>query len=160
MDPVAHFSIALAASKLAGPKAPLLVLGAATQIPDLLFFGFQAAGLERKAKTKLDWRKGLKYLSPPLLPCSHGLLMSIVWSLLAAAIAFPFYRDLRTSFVVGLMIFSHWVLDAIVYPNLPLTFEGSREVGLGLITSGPGFIAGIILEVVLIGGGIAIYLLA
>jgi membrane-bound metal-dependent hydrolase YbcI (DUF457 family) len=160
MDPVAHFSIALAASKLAGPQAPLLVLGAATQVPDLLFFGFQAAGLEHKAETKLNWKQGLRYLSPPLLPWSHGLLMSIVWSLVAGAIVFPFYRDLRTSVVVGLMVLSHWVLDAIVYPNLPLTFEGSREVGLGLITTGPGFIAGIILEVVLIGGGIAIYLLA
>ena len=44
-----------------------------------------------------------------------------------------------------------------MYPNLPVAFEGSREVGLGLITTGPGFIAGIVLEIVLIGGGIAIY---
>ena len=43
---------------------------------------------------------------------------------------------------------------------MPLFFKGSREVGLGLITSGPGFIAGIVLEVILIGGGIAIFFLA
>jgi membrane-bound metal-dependent hydrolase YbcI (DUF457 family) len=148
----------LAASGLAAPKAPLWVLGVATQVPNLLFFGFQALGLEHKAKTRVDLRHGLRYLSPASLAWSHGLFMCTVWSVLAAAIAFPFYRDLATSIVVGLMVFSHWVLDAIVYNNLPLLFDGSREVGVGLIMSGPGLLAGIVLQVVLIAGGIPIYL--
>jgi len=158
VDPIAHFSVALAAAKLADPEAPLGVLGVATQVPDILFFGFEAAGLERRAETQTNFRTGLRYLSPASIGWSHGLLMSVVWSIVAGAIAFPFYRDFRTSIVVGLMVFSHWLLDFIVYPNLPLLFDGSRLVGLGLITSGPGLIAGIVLEIVLIAGGIAIYL--
>ena len=160
MDPFAHAAIGVAAAQLVAPKAPIWVLAAATAIPDLLFFGFQAAGMEHKAKTHLDLRKGLSYLSPASIPWSHGLFMNVVWSVVVAAIAFPFYRDLRTSIVVGLMVFSHWVLDFIVYPNLSLLFDGSPLVGLGLITTGSGFIIGMILELGLIAGGVAVYLVA
>ena len=58
MDPIAHASIALIA-RPAAPKAHPLVLIAATQVPDLLFFGFEAAGLEHQAVTKMDFRRGL-----------------------------------------------------------------------------------------------------
>lgn len=74
MDPVGHFSMALAASSLAAPKAPLRALGVDTQVPDLLFFGFQALGLEHKAKTRVDFGYGLRYLSLASLAWSHGLL--------------------------------------------------------------------------------------
>lgn len=160
MDPVAHLSVAMAASKLAGPAAPWWVLGAATQVPDLLFFGFEAAGWEKKAETKLDFKHGLRYLTQPVHYLSHGLLMTLVWSVLAGAVVYLFYQDLRTSIIVGTMVMSHWILDAIVYPNLSLAFENSPKVGLGLITSRPGLIAGIILEVVLIAGGFGIFFFA
>ena len=156
MDPLAHASIGLMAKPIAS-KAPLLVLLAATQIPDLLFFGFEAAGMEHQAVTQVDLNQGLTYLSQPSLAWSHGVSMCILWSVLAAAITYPFFRDRRTSLVIGLMVFSHWLLDFIVSPNLPLFLGGSPVVGLGLITSGPGLVAGVILEVVLIAGGIAIY---
>ena len=158
MDPVGHFAVALAAKKLAAPGAPLWVLGVATSAPDLLFFGFEALGMEHRAETSVSLKEGLKYLRPASLKWSHGLFMSVVWSLVAGTIAFPFYRDFGTSAVVGLMVFSHWVLDAIVYPNMPVLFDDSRTIGLGLITTGPGFVAGIALEVALIAGGFAIYL--
>lgn len=158
MDPIAHASIGLMA-KPAAPKAPLWVLLVATEVPDLLFFAFEAAGIEHQAVTHFDFSHGLTYLSPALIPWSHGLFMCIIWSVVAAAIAFLFYRDRRTSIVVGLMVFSHWVLDFIAWPNLPLLFDGSPLVGLGLATSGPGTIIGIILEIGLIAGGIAIYLI-
>jgi membrane-bound metal-dependent hydrolase YbcI (DUF457 family) len=157
MDPFAHLSIGLAAAKLADPEAPLWVLGVATQVPDLLFFVFEAAGVEHQAKTHVDFKNGLEYLSQATLPWSHGFFMCTVWSVLAALIVFPFYRDLRTSLVVGSLVLSHWVLDFIVYPNLPLLFDDSPRVGLGLITSGPGFIMGIILDLGLIVAGIGIY---
>lgn len=37
MDPIAHSSIGLLAKPIA-PKAPLVILLAATQVPDILFF--------------------------------------------------------------------------------------------------------------------------
>jgi hypothetical protein len=140
------------------PKAPLWVLLGATQVPDLMFFAFEAVGVEHQAVTHVDLSQGLTYLSPALIPWSHGLFMCLVWSVAAAAIAFPFYRDRRTSSVVGLLVFSHWLLDFTVYSNLPLLFDGLPSVGIGLITSGPGFIVGSILEIGLIAGGIAVYL--
>ena len=81
----------------------------------------------------------------------------MVWSVLAAAIAYLFSRDRRTSIAIGALVFSHWVLDFIVYSNLPLDFNNSQLVGLGLLNSGLGVIIGIILEFGLIAGGIAIY---
>jgi hypothetical protein len=157
MDPLAHASIGLMAKSIA-PKAPLWALLAATQVPDLLCFGFMAVGMERGAETRLDFVHGLQYLNPPSLVWSHGLFMSIVWSLAVAVITFLFSRNRRTSIILGLLVFSHWVLDFTVYFYIPVFFDNLQTTGLGLITSVPGLIAGIILEIVLIGGGIAIYL--
>src|SRR5690554_4239098 len=84
--------------------------------------------------------------------------MCLVWSVLVAAISFLFCRDRRTSFVIGAMVFSHWVLDFIVYSTLPLFFDNSQLVGLGLLKSRSGIVMAIILEISLIIGGITIYL--
>jgi membrane-bound metal-dependent hydrolase YbcI (DUF457 family) len=156
MDPLAHASIALMAKPLV-PKAPLWALLAATQVPDLLSFAFMAAGIEHGAATQMDFEHGLQYLGPSLIPWSHGLFMSIVWSVMVAAIALLFYRDRKTSIVIGLIVFSHWVLDFIVYRYIPLFFDNSQVTGLGLITSPLGLIAGIVLETGLITGGITAY---
>jgi hypothetical protein len=156
VDPLAHASIGLMAKPIA-PKAPLWALVAATQVPDLLSFGFMAAGIEHGADTSLDFEHGLRYLSQASIHWSHGLLMCTVWSVAVAAITYVFSRNRRTSIVMGLLVLSHWVLDFTVYPNLPLLLDDSSLAGLGLITSGPGLILGIILEFVLIGGGIATY---
>ncbi len=157
MDPIAHASIGLMAKPIA-PKAPLWALLAATQVPDLLFFGFQAAGIEHQGVSTMDFNQGLKIITLGSTPWSHGLFMGIAWSLVVAGIAFLFYHDRRTSIVLGSMVFSHWVLDFIIYSNLPLFFDNSQLVGLGLLNSGLGVILGILLEIGLIVGGIVIYL--
>jgi hypothetical protein len=96
---------------------------------------------------------------------SHGLFMAVVWAMLAAAVAFLLSRDRRTSIVIGLVVFSHWVLDFISHPmglgqklppDLPLFFEGSPKVGLGLYNSLP---AALITEFGLFIAGIVFYLL-
>jgi membrane-bound metal-dependent hydrolase YbcI (DUF457 family) len=156
MDPLAHASIGLMAKPLV-PKAPLWALVAATQFPDLLSFGLMAAGLEHGAVTSLDFEHGLKYLSPPSIPWSHGLSMSIVWSVIMAAIAQLFFRDRRVSTTLGLLVLSHWFLDFTVYLYIPVLLDNSQTIGLGLITSKKGLIAGIVMEIVLIGVGIASY---
>jgi membrane-bound metal-dependent hydrolase YbcI (DUF457 family) len=83
--------------------------------------------------------------------------MAVVWSVVVAAIAWRFLRDRRTSIIIGLMVFSHWLLDFIVYLNMPIFFDNSQVSGLGLITSRPGLIVGILLEIGLIAGGLAAY---
>ena len=157
MDPIAHASIGLMA-RLVAPKAHLLVLIAATQVPDLLFIAFEATGIEHQAVTEMDFKRGLTYLSPARIPWSHGLTACIVWSAVAGALATWGYRDRRIGAIVGSLVFSHWVLDAIAYSNLPVALDDSPEVGLGLVTTGAGVIAGILMEAALITGGIATFL--
>jgi hypothetical protein len=71
-------------------------------------------------------------------------------------IAYIFYRDRRTSIVIGLLVFSHWVLDFISHDSdLPLLFNGSPLVGLGLENS---LAVGLIMELSLLAGGVTIYL--
>ena len=157
MGPPGHLGIGFAAKKIA-PQAPLWVFLVASWLLDFLSYFFEAVGLEKFAVTETNFEQGVRFIVPGSIPWSHGLFMSIVWSLVFGGIAFLVYRDARTSVVLGLVVFSHWVLDLIVHlPDLPLFFEGSPKLGLGLWSSGLGLIISVILEFVLLGGGIAIY---
>jgi membrane-bound metal-dependent hydrolase YbcI (DUF457 family) len=153
-----HIAVALAAKPVA-PKAPLWAYLVACELLDLLSFLFLAIGLENPATSTVDLTNGVQFIVPGSIPWSHGLFMSLVWSGLAALLAWLFLRDRRVTVTVGLVVFSHWLLDLIVHlPDLPLFFEGSPKVGLGLWGSGPTFIASMILEFVMLGIGLAMYL--
>jgi hypothetical protein len=159
MDPLGHASIGLLVRPIA-PKAPMWALITATAVPDILFFGFQAIGLEYQAGTTFDFSHGLQYLSPPSIPWSHGLTMCIVWSIIGTLITYFFSRDIRSSVVIGFLVFSHWLLDFIVYPIMPVFFDNSKMIGLSFMTSGNGFIVSVILEISLILSGMAVYLIS
>lgn len=125
MSPVGHFAVGFAAKPLA-PKVPLWLLLTATLALDLLFGIFTLVGMEGIEK-EIYW--------------SHGLFMSLVWSVFAALLAARVFRDTYSGVVVGLAVFSHWVLDFVSHPmgfghpqprDLPLFFDGARKVGLGL----------------------------
>lgn len=155
-----HLAIAFAAKPLA-PRVPLWVLLPSSVLPDILGFAFRAVGIEQSGISVTDAAGGLMMLSPGIKPWSHGLVMSVVWAILAGAIAFLVYRERRASLIMALVVFSHWVLDFIVHPpELPLLFGGSQMVGLGLWTSGRGLIISIILEALLFAGGTTVYLVA
>lgn len=159
MGPPGHLGVAFAA-KPATPKAPLWALLVVSEALDILSMGFVAVGIEKMAESQTNFRQGVQIMTPGSIPWSHGLFMSMVWSLLFGGLAYLLTRDRRSSAITGLVVFSHWVLDFIVHlPDLPLLFAGSPEVGLGLWASGPGFVASMILEFVLLGGGVAIYAL-
>jgi hypothetical protein len=144
MGPPGHIAVAFAA-KPAVPRASLWVLILATEILDLLCFGLLAAGIERIGLGQS-------------IPWSHGLFMSIVWSAAGGMIALLFYKDRRSSLIIGLLVFSHWVLDFISHSgDLPLLFSSSPLVGLGLENS---LVVGLIMEFSMLAVGIAIYLLA
>lgn len=156
----AHLAIGLSA-KPAAPKVSLLVLLVASEALDLLSFLFITLGLEDAGISQTDFNQGVQVLVPGSIPWSHGLVMAVVWSLLFSAVALLFFKDRGISIIIGLVVFSHWLLDFIVHPaDLPLLFEGSPTVGLGLWTSGPGFIFSILLEILLLAGGITVYFLA
>jgi hypothetical protein len=146
MSPLGHLAMGFAA-KTAGPKISLGVLLAASWLLDILYFLFAFAGIE-----------STENLSQPgafPTPWSHGLFMALIWTVLAGLLAGRFYHSRRAGLLIGLVVFSHWGLDFISWNNLPLFFEGSPKVGLGLFTSLGGNFMWI--EVGLFVVGMAIY---
>lgn len=156
MSGVGHLAIGFAA-KPAGPQVPLLVLLAASETNDLLYFLFSSVGLEPKVATTMDFVNGLKYLAPVANPWSHGLFMSLVWSILVGALAYFHYQDRKTGFLLGLVVFSHWILDFIMHSNLPLFFGSSPLLGIGLENSGAGLLFMTVFDLVLLAGGVIFY---
>jgi hypothetical protein len=136
------------AAKPGGPKIPLGVLLAASWLLDFLYFIFAFAGLE-----------SVENLTKPgavPTPYSHGLFMALVWTTLAGLLAWRVYHSRRAGLVIGLVVFSHWVLDFISWNNLNLFFKGSPQVGLGLFNAlGAGTIY---IEMGLFIAGVAVYL--
>lgn len=92
---------------------------------------------------------------------SHGLLAASGWSVLAGAVTFVCYprleaSRLRAAALVGLAVFSHWLLDALVHgPELPLWADGSVKVGLGLWQHMP---AALVVEGLLTLGGLWLFM--
>lgn len=152
-----HWGVGFAAKALA-PKAPLWSLLVASEALDLLNFGLDVADVETFGVSGVSFKHGVKMLESGSLSWPHGLLMSTVWSVVAAGLAHLAWRDRRISGVIGGVVFSHWGLDFIVHPpDLPLLFDDSPKVGLGLWGSGPGVIISIILVIAVLIGGIVIY---
>jgi hypothetical protein len=82
--------------------------------------------------------------------------MSVVWSLAAGAVAYLLFRDWRAGAVVGLAVFSHWVLDFISHSHgLPVLFARTPLLGLGLVSSVPISLA---MELTLLAVGVASYI--
>jgi hypothetical protein len=121
MAGIAHAGVGLAAKQVA-PKTPLVVLVTAAYVIDMIWGIFFFAGIEH-----LYW--------------SHSLLMALLWSLLAGVLTALVSRSRRSGLIIGLLVFSHWVVDFISHPmtavfpedtGLPLLFENSPTVGLGV----------------------------
>jgi hypothetical protein len=95
---IGHFALGFAA-KRAAPRVSLAVLGAATQIADLLWPIFLAVGVEQvridpgnTAVTPLDF---VSY------PYSHSLLLLVVWGILFAALMVRLKPDATYSAAPG-----------------------------------------------------------
>jgi hypothetical protein len=93
-----HFAAGLAL-KTAERRAPTLGLMIGVGFLDLVFGVAEGLGLEGGSLRRL------------ITPWSHSLLMVLVWSALFAA----FYLRLgrRVAAVMGLAVFSHWILDLV-----------------------------------------------
>ncbi len=147
MTPIGHLAVGFA-SKRGGAKVPLGILLAAAWLLDILYFVFAFAGME-----------SLESISKPGSasgPWSHGLLMAVLWSVTAGLLAWRIYRSRQAGVLIGLVVFSHWLLDFVFWDNLPLLLAGSPEVGLGLFKAMGG--SSIFVELGLFAVGMAIYL--
>jgi hypothetical protein len=127
---IGHYAIGFAAKKYA-PQISLGWLFLAVQFLDLLWPSLLLIGIE-----KVDINNDQNQQTPFLFtsyPISHSLLMVLVWSLLFGLIYWLLKKNLQSAMILGLCVFSQWVLDFIVhYPDLPLYPGVSPKVGLGL----------------------------
>src|SRR3954470_3350305 len=109
---IGHFAVGFA-SKRAAPDTNLGILMLAPLFLDLLWPIFLLLGIET---VRID--PGNTAFTPLDLhdyPWSHSLLMAVVWSLLVGGIVLAAKRSRRGAVVVGLGVFSHWVLDFITH---------------------------------------------
>jgi len=155
---VGHYSVAFAARSERN-KIPLWILFVAVQFLDYIWATLVLLGVE-----KLRVIKGFtagSMLDSYYHPYSHSLITSLMWSVAGAVVYHLFcsrhgclYRK-SASVVVGLAVFSHWVLDFIAHPrDLPI-YDNRWKVGFGLWNyRDPEFA----LEIALLAVGIILYL--
>jgi hypothetical protein len=152
---VGHYSVAFAA-KTERNKIPLWVLFIAVQFLDYIWATLVLLGVE-----KLRVIKGFtagSMLDSYYHPYSHSLIAAIAWSGVAALVYKTILREKASksaAVIVGLAVFSHWVLDFIAHPrDLPI-YDNTLKVGLGMWNyRDPDFALGI----ALVAGGILLYL--
>jgi hypothetical protein len=77
-------------------------------------------------------------------PYSHSLVTAVLWSGIAALCCKPFCRWVGYTYtrsaalIVGITVFSHWILDLIAHPrDLPI-YDNTAKVGFGLWNYRPG----------------------
>jgi len=155
---VGHYSVAFAA-KSERNKIPLWVLFVAVQFLDYIWATLVLLGIE-----KLRVIKGFtagSMLDSYFHPYSHSLITAIAWSAFAALIYKPLCSWLGYAYtksaalIVGVAVFSHWVLDLIAHPrDLPI-YDNTWKVGFGLWNYRDLEFA---LEIVLVACGIVLYL--
>src|SRR5256885_14600060 len=155
---VGHYSVAFAA-KSDKNKIPLWVLFIVVQFLDYMWATLVLLGIE-----KLHVIKGFtagSMLDSYFHPYSHSLLTAIAWSALAALV----YKQLcswlgyaytkSAVLIVGVAVFSHWVLDLIAHPRDLAIYDNTWKVGFGLWNyRDPEFA----LEIALLAIGIILYL--
>lgn len=129
-----HLAAGLALKK-AEPRANLGILFFAALFLDFLLGLFILGGIEQ-VHTPANFAD-IHYLMFTF-PYSHGLLASLLWSLLAFLIVQQLWRTKDAQkwpvgLVIALAVFSHFLLDWLVHaPELPLLGEASPKLGLGL----------------------------
>jgi len=147
-----HFGLA-AGAQAAEPRAPLWSLMLATMWLDVIFLPLFLTGVET-----IDTPPGGGYGSSVIhADYTHSLVGALVLSALLGALAVrPWGR--RAGLVLASVAFSHWVLDLIVHrtelPILPGNAGNLPLLGFGLWRFQ---VAAIVLEVLLLIGGVYLY---
>jgi membrane-bound metal-dependent hydrolase YbcI (DUF457 family) len=151
---IGHYSVALAAKRMA-PTVALWHLFIAVQLIDIFFSVFVLLGVEKLRIVPGITRSNA--LDLYYMPYTHSLVGALVWSLIAGGL-YAVWRTGKTSaragVVIGVAVFSHWLLDLPVHrPDLPL-YDDAYKVGLGLWNAP---VAAFLLEAVLVVASLAAY---
>jgi hypothetical protein len=155
---VGHFGVGFALKKV-DTAVSLGLLFLAVQFDDILWPIFVWLGLERFTIVP-----GFTATSPFVFqsyPYSHSLTAACLWSMIGFVIVMVLPikgKKLLAAGVIGIAIFSHYILDIIVHvPDLPVTITGTARIGLGLWRH---YWLSIGLEMAFLFGGLALYLKA
>lgn len=150
---VGHYAVGLAAKRFA-PRTSLGILIAAPILLDVIWPILVLIGWEHVSI--VDSPNRFLRLQFDSYPISHGLVAVIGWATLFASIYFGVARYLAGAIAVWFGVVSHWLLDYVVHlADLPL-YAGSPLVGLAWWNRPRMTIA---IELVLLAGGVAFYLL-
>jgi hypothetical protein len=115
MSPTGHIAIGFATKNFA-PKIPLPIIIIAAYALDLIHLILVAAKIEETGYA----------------PWSHSLIMALLWSAVALFITKIFTGNYKAGIVMGLILFSHWVLDFIVWNDMLVTFDKNIRIGVGI----------------------------
>ena len=153
---VGHLGVGLALSSRARRFRLGTLLGAGMLL-DVLLGVFVLAGIEQVI---VPPGYATEHTLEFVFPYSHGLLNSLVWAGITAALAGAGWlligRGAAAAWIAGAAVFSHFLCDAVVHVRgLPLLGEDSPHVGLGLWSAMPWALA---LEVLLLAGGVVLFL--
>ncbi|HYP68939.1 MAG TPA: hypothetical protein VEP67_11925 [Thiobacillaceae bacterium] len=149
---IGHYGVGLAAKSVA-PRVSLGALFLAAQFLDLLCAVLLLLGIERVRIVP-----GATAVTPLVFeyyPVSHSLAAALAWALLVSGGYLLIRRERTGAVVLGVLVISHWVLDAIVHqPDLPLLPGGTTMIGLNAWSSLPVTLA---IEVTLFAVGAWLY---
>src|SRR5437879_848083 len=163
---VGHYSVAFAV-RTERNKIPLWVLFVAVQFLDYIWATLVLLGIEKLRVIK-GFTKG-SMLDSYFQPYSHSLITAILWSAVAAVVyktvcsRHPFdsaqgrlsHYSKSAPLIIGLAVFSHWILDLVAHPRDLAIYDNTWKVGFGLWNyRDPEFA----LEIALLFGGIILYL--
>jgi len=136
---IGHFAAGFVGKRLA-PRASLGTYVAAGIFLDILWPVFLLLGIETVRIVP-----GLLPFSPfdfVSYPWSHSFLAAAFWSFVFGGVYQFVRRDIATAKVLGVVVFSHWVLDWVTHrPDLPLAPGVAFKTGLGLWQSVPATVA-------------------
>jgi len=149
---IGHFGVGCAAKPVA-PSVSLGTLFLAAQLVDLIWPTLLLLGVEHVRIVP-----GATAVTPLLFedyPISHSLAAVAGWAVLVGGGYYVLRRERAGAIVLGLLVMSHWVFDAIVHrPDLPLFPGSSTVVGLNAWSSFPLTLA---IEIPLFGIGVWLY---
>ena len=147
-----HFGVGFAAKKF-NTLPSIGTYFIAAQFLDLIWPTLLLRGIE---KVQIDpGNTAFTPLNFIHYPYSHSLLGAIVWSLVFALIYFLLTKNKRSTVLMTVLVFSHWVLDFITHrPDLPLSPWSDARFGLGLWNNKS---ATILLELAIFIGGVILY---
>jgi membrane-bound metal-dependent hydrolase YbcI (DUF457 family) len=149
---VGHIALGLAA-KRAAPQTSVATLVAASYLPDLIWPILLLTGIE--SARIVPGFTAYSAVEHTHFPWTHSLLMACVGALAFGLLYRLNTGDRRGALITTALVLSHWILDAICVPGLPLAPGLATKVGLGLWHSRAGTV---LVEATLFAAGVFLYL--